>query len=131
MSRIVLDSSALIALLRNERGAEVVAGQVRGALISTVNMAEVFGRMLDLGVAPAAILRQQRRFEIEAVPLSLAQAETAAALRAPTRVKGLALGDRVCLALALERKLPVLTGEAMWLEVPTGADIRLFRERLR
>lgn len=97
-------------------------------MISTVNMAEVLQRMIDLGVPPETVLRQLVRFEIAAVPLSLSQAERAAMLRAPTRAKGLALGDRVCLALALEVALPVLTANSSWLDVPTGADIRLIRD---
>ena len=129
MSDIVLDASAVIALLRQENGAAVVAAQVRGATMSTVNVAEVFQRMLELGVDPQAVVRQLVRFDVNVVPLSLRQAERAAALRAPTRPKGLALGDRVCLALALELGLPVLTGEEKWLEVPTGVDVCLFRKR--
>ena len=121
----------MIALLRNERGADVVARHVRGALISTVNVIEVIQRMLDLGVSSDVVLRQQMRFEVRAVPLSMVQAEKAAALRRLTRAKGLALGDRACLALALDSGLPALTAEAAWLEVNTGADVRLIRERKR
>lgn len=126
---VVLDSSALLALLRGERGADVVAGHARGALILTVNVAEVVQRMLELNVAPEIVLAEQARLDIVSVPFSVNHAVIAAKLRKPTKEKGLALGDRACLALALERCLPVLTADDDWLAVETGADIRLIRER--
>lgn len=119
----------MIALLRNERGADVVGKHVRGALISTVNVAEVIQRMVELGLAAEAVLQQHDRLEIEVSAFTRRQAEITAALRQPTRDKGLALGDRACLALALDRGLPVLTAETAWLEVETKADVRLIRER--
>src|SRR5205823_1913357 len=51
---VVLDASALLALLREEEGAERVAEQLpRGAAISALNWAEVLARLIDLGGDPA------------------------------------------------------------------------------
>ena len=41
MNAVVLDASALLALLRSEPGAKKVEGALAGARMSVVNMAEV------------------------------------------------------------------------------------------
>lgn len=53
---LVLDASALLAYLRDEPGAELVAQAIAdGVVISTVNLAEVFSRSADRGADPAKI----------------------------------------------------------------------------
>ena len=49
---IVLDSSALLAFLLDEPGVEVVRPHLQAAVISTVALTEVLGR-LDRGKLPA------------------------------------------------------------------------------
>ena len=46
----VLDASALLALLHDERGADRVEAALEGALISTVNWAEVIQKSVAHGV---------------------------------------------------------------------------------
>ena len=55
------------------------------------------------------------------------QAYIAASLRPATRAKGLSLGDRACLALAIERGVPALTADRAWMELDVGVDVRLIR----
>ena len=47
---MLLDASALLALLNHEPGSELVEEQIPGAFISTVNLAEVAGKLADLGM---------------------------------------------------------------------------------
>ena len=49
MSEAVLDSSALLALLWNEPGADYVAAALPGALLSSVNLAEVVTKLCERG----------------------------------------------------------------------------------
>lgn len=42
----VLDASAVLALLRDEPGADEVAGAQRGAVIGAANLAEVVGKVV-------------------------------------------------------------------------------------
>ncbi|MBJ7389817.1 MAG: PIN domain-containing protein, partial [Sphingomonadaceae bacterium] len=51
MAAIVLDASALIALFRDEPGADVVADHIGDALISAVNLQEVVKALLRRGIA--------------------------------------------------------------------------------
>lgn len=50
MTLAVLDSSALMALMLNEPGSDVVAASLDGA-ISAVNLAEVGAKMLERGLS--------------------------------------------------------------------------------
>ena len=128
--KVVLDSSALIAFARDERGSEIVLQHIRGALISSVNLSEFLQRMIEADMPADAAIMRLRRFEIEIVPFSTEHAARAASLRAPTKHLGLSLGDRACLALALEMGCPVLTSDQAWggdLGTRLGLDIRMIR----
>lgn len=123
MTIAVLDASAVLALLFGEIGADAVRPRVRGGLISTVNLAEVLAKLVDKGVPAEEAARAVDMLGMEAVPLSVEQAQLSAALRPITRAAGLSLGDRACLALARERGLPAVTAERRWPEVAELAGV--------
>ena len=123
MTLAVLDASAVLALLFGETGADVVRPRVRGGLISTVNLAEVLAKLVDKGLPPDEAARAVDMLGMEAVPLSMEQAQLSAALRSATRAVGLSLGDRACLALARERGLPAVTAERRWPDVAEQAGV--------
>jgi ribonuclease VapC len=126
---IVFDSSAILAVILDEAGSDVVRDRFGQAVISTCNAAEVYTKILQLGLsrrAPDVIFGSDN---IDIVPLSLSQARAAGEMVMLTGKAGLSLGDRCCLALAIERKLPVLTADRPWAQFadPLGLDIRLIR----
>ncbi len=128
MSEIVLDASALLARLHGEPGAEAVARYLSVALVSAVNLAEVGARLADLGM-PDEVARQAiESLGVTIAPFDEDLAYASAALRASTRRRGLSLGDRACLALALLRSVPVLTGDRAWAELDIGVEVRLIRD---
>jgi len=123
----VLDASALLALFQRERGAEHVEAALEGALVSTVNWSEVVQKSVARAVAidgmREELLGTGVRFEVFTEP----QAETAGKLWMDTRRFGLSLGDRACLALALERSLPVLTADRDWKKLRLDVAIQIIR----
>jgi ribonuclease VapC len=129
----VLDASALLAHLRDEPGADVVAEAIAsGAVISTVNIAEVFSRAADRGEDPAKLaaeLTQSGLLDgaITVEPFTVADAIDAARLRPLTRDAGLSLGDRACLALARRLDAPALTADTDWQGVAHGVELRPIR----
>jgi len=128
VSKIVVDSSALLARLHREPGAEVVAPYLSAALVSAVNLAEVGARLADGGM-PEKVARQAiESLGVSVAPFDEDLAYASAALRLATRRRGLSLGDRACLALALERSLPVLTADRAWAELDIGVEVRLIRD---
>ena len=46
----VLDASAVLALIHDEPGADIVAAELNAAVLGTANLAEVVGKMVDAGV---------------------------------------------------------------------------------
>ena len=119
---VVLDASALLALLFDESGAdEVLSTLVERPLMSTVNFAEVLTKLSDQGVAVDAAMEELRSSgvlnSVVLVPFDREQAEAAAAIRIESRALGLSVGDRACLALAMRRKAEALTADRAWLAV--------------
>lgn len=123
----VLDSSAVLALLWGEPGAEIVAASVQVARVSAVNLSEVVARLVDRGMAPAEARQAIRELELRVDVFDTELAIEAGLLRAATRAHGLSLGDRACLALAARLEAEALTADRAWSRADVGVDIHLIR----
>lgn len=126
MSEAVLDSSAVLALLLAEPGADRVKAVLPGALISTVNFAEVVSKLCERGMPATEARLAIEAIGLEPIDFDLNQACAAGDLRMSTRRGGLSLGDRACLALARLRGLPAMTADAAWGQVP-DLEVALIR----
>jgi len=127
MPEVVLDASALLALLNAEPGADMVAKFIPGAAISAVNLSEVVGKLCSAGMPEKAIRHALQGLGLEVMPFDEEQAYRAGILRAPTEEKGLSLGDRACLGLAERLDLPALTADRAWNELSVGVTVRIIR----
>jgi PIN domain nuclease of toxin-antitoxin system len=128
MASAVLDSSAILAVLNGERGAQAVTAALKDALVSTVNYAEVVSKLVDRGVSYAQALLALRTIALTIVDFDLALAQRTGALRAATKHRGLSLGDRACLSLAEREGVAAITGDRSWVGALSGIEVRLFRE---
>ena len=128
MGDVVLDASAVIALLRCEKGAQVVASAIPGAIMSTVNISEVASWLADGGAQEKDVRLTLVNLNIEFNAFDGDAAFAAGGLRPATRKKGLSFGDRACLALAKNLALPVLTADRSWSEINIGVEVVLIRE---
>lgn len=126
MSEAVLDSSAVLSLLLAEPGAEIVQSVLPGALLSTVNFAEVLAKLVERGMPSSEAARAVEALGVELVDFNIDQAHMTGQLRASTRALGLSLGDRACLALARLTRLKIYTANQAWADVP-DFDIVLIR----
>ena len=125
-SSSVLDASALIALLYGEPGGDRVADALdRGAAISTVNLAEVVGRLSDAGVQEAVIASLLAPLRLAVFDFDIPAAFHTGLLRPLTRAAGLSLGDRACLALAHHLGVPALTTDRNWEAVQNAVGVRV------
>lgn len=124
---IVLDASALIALLKGEPGADFVSAHINRSIMSTVNLAETLTRMVEDGGDAMAIKAALDKSPIKFVPVFESHAIAAAQLRIPTKPYGLSLGDRMCFALALETGLRVLAADRIWGKLDLGVKVVLIR----
>jgi ribonuclease VapC len=123
----VLDASALIAFLRNEPGADKVAAVLTRSCISAVNLAETISKLVAYGKPLDAAAYQIERLRIPPVPFDGGQAKLVASLWQATRIAGLSLGDRACIALGLQQGLRVLTADRKWTEVNFGLQVEMIR----
>ena len=127
MADVVVDASALLALLEDEPGAEQVQRTLGSAFISAVNLTEVIAKLTDRGVPERAQRRIRSSLDIAVLPFDEEAAWIAGRLRAATRSYGLSTGDRACLALALHRNVPALTADRAWSRLDVGIEIRVIR----
>lgn len=121
----VLDASALLAWIQGEPGGDYVAHLLtQECKLSAVNLAELVTKLLDnQHAAPQNLGQQLRTLGIEICAFNEAQAISAGLLRKQTRAKGLSLGDRACLSLAMELRAVVLTGDKAWKELNLPIEI--------
>lgn len=127
----VLDASAVLALLFGEPGAEAVVEHIAaGAVMSTVNLAEVATVLVRNDRDPNAVL-DSLRAQVDVQPFTDADAFTTAQLYPLVSARGLSLGDRACLALARRLDAPAVTVEHLWAELGLGVTVETVRPRLR
>lgn len=129
MAGIVLDASALLALLQNEPGADAVSAVIDGSIMSSVNWAEVVSVYAKLGASRERIEQHLGPLPIRTIDATRALAAMAGAMRPMTSAAGLSLGDRFCLALAAERELPAMTADRAWNSIAeaVGVEVVLIR----
>jgi len=127
VSSVVLDASALLALLNAEKGADLVQESMPRAIISTVNYAEVITRLSLLGMPEDEIRDALGVLGLDIIPFDDEQAFQAGFLTPQTQSFGLSLGDRACLALALKTKSVALTADRAWQSLQVGVEIHLIR----
>jgi ribonuclease VapC len=127
MIEAVLDSAAVLGVLRAEPGAEKIAAVIDRCLLSVVNEAEVISVLIQKGDTPEQALEIVRRLPCRSVDLDRALARRAGSLWRHFKPRGLSLGDRCCLALAEREALPVWTSDQRWKDLPIGVEIRLFK----
>src|SRR5271166_3425896 len=122
---VVLDASALLAMIREEPGGASVAGAIARARISAVNFAEVVSYLAYAGVPPAQIEDMLTALPVVVIAADIELAWMAGRLRKKTAEAGLSLGDRFCLALAARDRLPAWTADRQWRAVSEKIDVEV------
>jgi ribonuclease VapC len=117
----VLDASALLALLQNEPGAEVVASRLPQCVMSAVNLSEVVAKLVDHGLPEVDLRAAIEVLDIDVREFDTEAAYAAGELRRITPDAGLSLGDRACLALALRLGTAAVTADRAWAALAGGA----------
>lgn len=87
------------------------------AAISAVNLQEVIKELLLSGLDEATTRELLNELRLDVRVHDVGAAYAAAGLRAQTRQYGRGLGNRSCLALAIQLGVPALTGDREWKKV--------------
>jgi len=124
----VLDASALLALLHNEKGADKVEEAIfNKAVMSSVNWTEVIQKAIARNISVDNLDNELAELGLSFLSFDMQQAYIAGSLWQQTKELGLSLGDRACLALAIHLDLPVLTADKIWQQLDIGVSIQLIR----
>ncbi len=123
----VLDSSAVLAVIFSEPGSEKVIDLLQDGLLSSVNLAEIHTRLLLDGRAADHAWNRILNMGLEICFFSDEQARLATELIGITKPFGLSLGDRACLALAIDRKATVYTTDRAWKNLGLGVKVEVIR----
>jgi PIN domain nuclease of toxin-antitoxin system len=122
-----MDSSAVLASIHGEPGADVVGAALEGSVISTINFAEVVSKLVSRGLPEAEAVIAARRFGTEIVDVDGDQAVAAGIIHAKTRKAGISIADAFCLALAKQRGAAALTSDRAWKTLDLGIAVTLIR----
>jgi ribonuclease VapC len=126
---IVYDSSAILAVLREEAGAALVIGQTEVGMISAVNLGEVAHVQLRFGKTRDEAEDIIREMGIPVVDVDAQLALDAAEIKIIGKEAGLSQADCICLALAKREGAAALTGDRDWLKIADaiGVEVRMIR----
>jgi PIN domain nuclease of toxin-antitoxin system len=125
---VILDASALITLLSEEKGNETVASVLPKSVMSSVNIAEVAKFLIEKRNLNKEEVSNIIQSLIETIiPFDTQLALISADIVSHTKALGLSLGDRACLALAISTGYTVYSSDRIWSKLDLGCKIVLIR----
>lgn len=128
MSKIVFDSSAVIALFAKEKGYEFIQKHLKNAIISSVNIAEIYKYCIDTQKLTEDDSKTLiKMLDIKIIDFNEEQALITANLVSKTKQYGLSLGDRACIALATVGNHSIITCDRIWQKVNIGIEFIIAR----
>jgi PIN domain nuclease of toxin-antitoxin system len=127
-NNIILDTSALLALIQEEEAAEVIKPLLKFSVMSSVNIAESLTLLQRIGISPEEALTLISDCLVTIVPFDLEQARIVAELQSNVNHKGLSLADRACIALGIKLQIPIYTADSVWAQLQlNNVNIKLIR----
>jgi ribonuclease VapC len=127
VAEVVLDASVLIAIFKEERFSAAILDVIEGAVMSAANLGEVLSKASDFGMAGSPRVSDLLALLDRIEPFTETQARVSGALRVQTKSLGLSLGDRACLALAVELGADIYTADQAWSQLDLTCTIHLIR----
>ena len=122
-NQVVLDTSAVLALLSMEEGHEVVAENLDNAVVSSVTFFEVLEILISKGLDYKEAAQSLKDTFPNIEQFDAEQVIIASSLNNHK----LSFGDRACLALAKSKNLRVFTADKVWKEFELGVEVQLIR----
>ena len=125
---VLLDASALLALINEEPGADRVEKVLADDAISSVNAAEVASKLNEFGWSADEIAPLFHHLQLDIVSFDLNTALASGQLRSVTKKLGLSLGDRACIATGLATHYRILTADKSWAQLKIrGVSVKCIR----
>jgi len=128
--KYVMDASAVIAVVLNEPYSAELPSLFMDSVITTVNLTEAL-TVLERKFNPDIELLWESvgNFIQAHYPVNQQLAKRVLEINKYTSKYGLSLGDKFCIALGMELKLPIYTADRVWKELESnlGLQINLIR----
>ena len=125
MTQAVLDASAVLTLLKGERGASRVAGVIADASVCSFSQAEVISHFVHLGAPLGGVRAMLAALPYAVVAAGDALAWEAGHLHAPTASAGLSFGARFCLALPRRVGASAYMADKTWRNIAADVGVRV------
>jgi ribonuclease VapC len=126
VNRPVFDASVILCVMQKGRGAEKLTEEILDtAVVSSVNIAEVQGKLVLNGWDPEIAWHDALSCVSNVEAQTAGQAKLAGMLVQNTAQYGLSLGDRSCLALAIDLGAEVYTSDPTWKNLKLGIPIHV------
>lgn len=112
----LLDASALLAVILNERGADRVEAVLDDSQVLGINVAEAARKLFMKGMSHNDVVEVflALHLDTDEQDFSVQQAICVGAVAAANRKIGLSIGDAACLAMGAWRELKVVTADRTW-----------------
>ena len=123
---VVVDSSALLAVVQRERGAEAVESVEGDLIVSPVILAETLSIAAERGFDVAAVEQDLMNMGLKIYNVVDEDVRRVVEMHGLAKLN-ISLADRFCLALAQRLGLPTLTGDRAWARLELPIEVRLFR----
>ncbi len=125
---VVLDASALIAYLKQEKGYEKVKEALaHKVLINTVNLSEVYSKIVAEKIELFEVIPRLQALGIESIPFDDELAKISALIYPECKKYGLSLADRACLSLGIKQNAPVITADRVWSKLDLDLEVIVIR----
>jgi PIN domain nuclease of toxin-antitoxin system len=116
----LLDTSALLAIVFEEKGRDQAQKILHKCAMSAVNLTEAVGKIAQRGASLDEAWEHISALELPILPYDAATAREAVRFCDLAWRRGMSLGDRVCIATALVNGLVAVTADRRW---PTFATL--------
>lgn len=114
MNNVLFDTSAILALINNETGKEVAEQFLGRIYISSVNLGEFYGKLMDHGIEEKECIEIAESVINKVIDFDEELSLSTASLKALTKKQGLSLGDRACIATGMLYDLEIYTADKVW-----------------
>jgi ribonuclease VapC len=123
----ILDSSALLAAVLGEPGTDQVLEILDQSAMSTVNLLEAFGKLIQKGIPAERVQERLESFALPTIHWTEEDVWASADLVPLAWIHGLSLGDWVCLATARRYGAQAVTTDREWTRLRPKQRILLAR----
>lgn len=121
----VLDTSAVLAVIYEEDGADAAQEQLDAGSLSLVNLAEIVTDLVKTGYGPPSEgMKVVDKLGLRYRRVHEGHVERVAELK---QIKGLSLGDCFCIALGESAMEPLITSDQQWATLDLSVPVHLIR----